>query len=87
MNPPLSRRQFLELSGLAAGALALGGCADLSARTATSGKLRVAVIGLGSQGIARLKEALRCGAHVSALSDVDESLLRAAAAMLPSEAS
>ena len=73
MNQSLSRRRFLKVSALAAGAAAWPGPSLLRAQAAP--KLNIAMIGLGGQGLSRLKEALQCGANIVALCDVDEKMM------------
>ena len=68
----LSRRRFLKLSSVAAGALTLGVPTLLKAK-GTLTKLNVAHIGLGGMGRTRLTEMLGCNANVVALCDVDEN--------------
>ena len=70
----LSRRRFIKVSALAVGAAALGGPCLLRADN-TAPKLNVAMIGLGGQGLARLKEAIQCGANIVALCDVDDKMI------------
>jgi hypothetical protein len=81
----LSRRRFLKVSALAIGAAAWRGPRLLRAAEAAP-KLNIGMIGLGGQGLSRLKEALRCGANIAALCDVDEKMMedarKAAAATL-----
>jgi predicted dehydrogenase len=77
MNPEFSRRHFLKLSALAAGATTLGFPALLRAQNAGT-KLNVAVIGLGGQGRSRLDEVMGCGVKIVALCDVDERNIQAA---------
>ena len=73
----VSRRNFLRVTGAAAGALALGFPAILKAAGANS-KLNVAHIGLGAMGRGRLQEMTGCGANIVALCDVDENQFAAA---------
>jgi hypothetical protein len=73
----LSRRRFIKVSALAGGAAALGGPRLLRADN-TAPKLNVAMIGLGGQGLARLKEAIQCGANIVALCDVDDKMIELA---------
>ncbi|MGD0411667.1 MAG: Gfo/Idh/MocA family oxidoreductase [Verrucomicrobiota bacterium] len=73
-NQTCSRRRFLAISTLAAGAAAWRGPSLLRAAEAAS-KLNIAMIGVGGQGLSRLKEALRCGANIVALCDVDEKMM------------
>ena len=73
----LSRRNFLRLSGTAAGALVLGVPTLLKAAGANS-KLNVGFIGLGGMGRGRLDEILGCNVNVVALCDVDEHQLAGA---------
>jgi len=76
LNPSLSRRRFLKVSALAAGAAAWPGPSLLRAQAAP--KLNIAMIGVGGQGLSRLKEALQCGANIVALCDVDDKMIAAA---------
>ena len=67
----VTRRDFLAVSALAAGAVTFGMPAIL--RAANPGKkLNVAVIGCGGMGRGRLKEAMGCDCNIIALCDVDE---------------
>jgi predicted dehydrogenase len=81
LNSVASRRQFLKTSSLAAGAVIFGMPSLVEGKTASS-KLNVAVIGLGGQGMSRLKEAIGCGANIVALCDVDSRMVGAAKAVL-----
>lgn len=76
---PLSRRQFLKLSGAAAGAIAIGST-HLSGAQDAKVTFKVASIGLGGQGTSRLKEALACGMQVVALCDADSKQISKARA-------
>ena len=76
MNQSLSRRRFLKVSALAAGAAAWPGPSIL--RAAAAPKLNIAMIGVGGQGLSRLKEALQCGANIVALCDADEKMIAVA---------
>jgi predicted dehydrogenase len=83
---PVSRRQFLVSSALAAGTAALGAgsspAARAAARKASPGqKLNLAVIGVGGRGGANLKGV--AGENIVALCDVDEQRLAAAAQKFP----
>ena len=80
-----SRRNFLRLGALAAGAAAWGFPALLRARGSNE-KLNVGFIGLGGQGCARLQEILNCGVNVTALGDADENQFAAAKKILPRRA-
>lgn len=71
MKKRFSRRDFLKLSALAAGASTLGFPSLLRAQNAGT-TLNVAIIGCGGMGRGRLKEALGCGCKIVALCDVDE---------------
>ena len=73
----VSRRDFIRVSTIATGSVALGGVFGVRAEDA-SAPLNVAVVGLGGQGTVRLKEALAGGTNIVALCDVDEMLLAAA---------
>ena len=90
MKRQLSRRQFLKTSALATGAAA---CATPSLLRAAAGSppLNVAMIGIGGQGLSRLKEALQCKANIVALCDVDDKMIadarKATAATLGNPAS
>ncbi len=84
MNIPtpssLSRRHFLKLSALAAGATTLGFPAILRAQN-TGTKLNIACIGLGGMGKGRVKEAMRNNlVNIIALCDVDSKALDSAKA-------
>lgn len=70
----LSRRRFLKVSALAAGAAAWRGPLLLRAAEAAP-KLNLGMIGVGGQGLARLKEALQCGANIVALCDVNQKMM------------
>jgi len=70
----LSRRRFLKLSALAAGAAVWRGPFLLGAAEAAP-KLNIGMIGVGGQGLVRLKEALQCGANIVALCDVDQKMM------------
>ncbi len=76
MKQTCSRRRFLKVSALAAGAAAWPGPSLLRAQPAP--KLNIAMIGVGGQGLSRLKEALQCGANIVALCDVDDKMIAAA---------
>ncbi|HXR07024.1 MAG TPA: Gfo/Idh/MocA family oxidoreductase, partial [Candidatus Acidoferrum sp.] len=81
MNQTLSRRCFLKVSALAAGGLAAGGCVSPRPQPrllSANDKLNLAMIGVGGQGLSRLKEALQNGANIVALCDVDEKMIAAA---------
>lgn len=73
-NRICSRRRFLKVSALAAGAAALRGPNILRAAESAP-KLNIGMIGIGGQGLSRLKEALRCGANIIALCDVDRKMV------------
>jgi len=72
MNAHFSRRHFLKLSTLAAGATTLGFPALLRAQSAGT-QLNLAFIGLGTMGQNRLVEVMRCGnlVKIVAFCDVD----------------
>ena len=81
MKQALSRRRFIKVSALAAGALAAGGCALPQPRPrliSANEKINIAMIGVGGQGLSRLKEALQNGVNIVALCDVDEKMMAAA---------
>ena len=81
MKQALSRRRFIKVSALAAGALAAGGCASPQPRPrliSANEKINIAMIGVGGQGLSRLKEALQNGVNIVALCDVDEKMMAAA---------
>jgi predicted dehydrogenase len=74
LHQSVSRRRFLKISALAAGAAAWPGPIILRAAEAAP-KLNLGMIGVGGQGLSRLKEALRCGANIVALCDVDQKMI------------
>jgi len=76
MNTEFSRRQFLKLSALAAGATTFGFPALLRAQNAGT-QLNVAFIGLGSQAQNRIVEVMRCCnlVKIVAFCDVDANQL------------
>jgi hypothetical protein len=82
-----NRRKFLKLAGTVGLGLGAGGyfgsLANTRAQTpdatiskpGPNDKLNLAMIGIGGQGLSRLKEALQCGANIVALCDVDEKMI------------
>ena len=77
MKQSFSRRRFVKVSALAVGAVAWPGPALL--RAAAAPKLNIAMIGVGGQGLSRLKEALQNGVNIVALCDVDDKMMADAA--------
>ena len=67
----LTRRRFLKVSALAAGAMTLGGPQIIRAAGA-SGKLNVALVGCGGQGRSDMRGVMGCGENIIALCDPDE---------------
>ena len=79
----MRRRDFLELA--AAATVAVGGCRHAKVTTpgaaqsvVSRGKLRVAVIGVGGQGVTNWRAIRDGGDRIVALCDVDETNLRTA---------
>ena len=77
-----SRRHFLQLATLTAGAATLGFPSLLRGRELNQ-KLNVGFIGLGGMGRDRLTEILGCDVNVVALCDVDKAQLSEAQQLLP----
>src|SRR5438034_3022909 len=78
-SSPLSRRQFLYASALAAGGTALAGAAlaqPAARRVSPNEKLNIAIIGAGGRGAADLTEV--SSENIVALCDVNENHLDAA---------
>jgi len=78
-----SRREFLKVSALAAGAVAFGPPlilrgANAAATTTANSKLNIALVGCGSQGRGDIKNCIGPDARVVALCDPDENQISAA---------
>src|ERR1017187_3799922 len=81
---PLTRRQFLYYSALAASATALTGYAGVRSkarRVSANEKLNIAIIGVGGRGAVDTAEV--SSENIVALCDVNEDRLNAAAAKYP----
>src|ERR1035441_357660 len=81
---PLTRRQFLYYSALAASATALTGYAGVRSkarRVSANEKLNIAIIGAGGRGITDTAEV--SSENIVALCDVNEDRLNAAAVKYP----
>lgn len=78
----LSRRHFLQQSGLGAGGLLLGAPAIVRGQDLNS-KINVACIGVGGKGDSDVNDAARCGGNIVALCDVDSRILDKKAAKYP----
>ncbi|MDR2844738.1 MAG: Gfo/Idh/MocA family oxidoreductase, partial [Puniceicoccales bacterium] len=71
---PFSRRDFLKTAGLASGLLILPS-GFLRGQNAPSNRINVAAVGLGGQGSTDVSGAVKAGANIFALCDVDSSRL------------
>lgn len=71
---PLTRRQFLEKSGLAAAGLSLAGCTTTGRRSAND-KLNIAVIGAGKGGKGESDTDACASENIVALCDIDDARL------------
>ena len=95
MTPRKSRRNFLKdaAAGAAGGVLAAGAMPSAASPSAATqdraaganARIRVALIGCGGQGTGDLRNALRLGAQVVALCDVDDEQTAKAAQRVQSE--
>jgi predicted dehydrogenase len=81
MQQLITRRQFLVSTTLAAGAVALGGCATTPRRVSPNEKLNLGIIGCGGKGAS--DAAGVAGENIIALCDVDEITLNRAAKKYP----
>jgi hypothetical protein len=70
-RPGLSRRQFLRNTGIAAVVASMPGCAVTRSR-ALSGKINLAIIGVGGKGTSDTDLCANAGENIVALCDVDE---------------
>ena len=80
MNQALNRRQFLVSGALAAGAMALGGCATpwttrYPRRMSPNEKLNVGIIGFGGKGWGDMEAVAKAGENIVALCEVDQLTL------------
>jgi predicted dehydrogenase len=90
MEPRSSRRSFMKHAAAAAAGGALASAAPQAAasqdRTAgANARIRVALVGCGGQGTGVLRQALRLGAQLVALCDVDDEQTAKAAQRLQTE--
>ncbi len=76
-----NRREFLQSGSLAAGGLAMAGCATVPTKSAyksPNSKLNIAAVGVGGKGRGDIAETSK-GQNVVAICDVDDRTLRGAA--------
>lgn len=79
----LTRRKFIYLSGLAAGSMALPGCASSKPRTLTSSdKLNVLCVGAGGKGESDISTCM--GENIIGICDVDAKQAEASLSRVPS---
>lgn len=78
---PMTRRRFIALSGLAAGSLALPGCASPRRRLSSTTKLNLLCVGGGGQGAIDIRNC--ASENILAICDVDEVMAAPTLARFP----
>lgn len=83
--PLLSRRRFLQTTGLVSGGALLGFPAIVRGQNLNS-RINVACIGVGGKGSSDVDDAARCGGTIVGLCDVDAGMLGSKAEKFPDAA-
>jgi predicted dehydrogenase len=80
--PPVTRRNFLQTTGLGTGAMLLGAPAIVRGQNLNS-RINIASIGVGGKGDSDVNDAAKCGGTIVALCDVDGRTLDKKGAQYP----